>query len=77
MKNTIKKFLDEDHTELELPVLKLQDYIDILKSHGYEIGDTETNGFQVDFWIKFQKEDKQVTLAGSLFYGGYSISKTI
>lgn len=77
MKEKIKEFLESDVKELKLDILPLDDYDTILSDLGFE-GDNEnfdTNGWQVDFWWNFEKDDVKLMLSGSLFYGNYQLVK--
>ena len=51
----------------------------ILVGEGFnelELNGDEINGWQVDFWYKFSNPEKgDYTLSGSLFYGGFALSK--
>lgn len=52
-----------------------QDVENALQKYGYGKVDQETNGWDVDFWIYFKKDQAQLTLSGSWYYGGQTLSK--
>lgn len=76
MEDRIEKWLGSEFTTLALDVKPLSEYIDVMERLGYETGEFDSNGWQVDFWLTFKKDnEKDVTIAGSLWYGDYSLSK--
>ena len=75
MREIIENFLKSDRESIPLQVHPIQTYRDILKDFGYELGGCEHDGWQVDFWEKFSKGDKSITLSGSLWYGQYKLTK--
>lgn len=68
MKELILKVINGELESVEVPFQKLDIYVDILKSLGFEIYDFDTNGYQVDFWLNFIKNNNVYCLEGSLFY---------
>lgn len=81
--NTIelKTFLEDDSSEIRLPMMPLEDIVEAMVELGFPEEDYEydTNGWQCDFWLEFTKTDYQykVTFSGSLYYGGYKVSKEL
>ncbi|HEX8586107.1 MAG TPA: hypothetical protein VF680_17075 [Allosphingosinicella sp.] len=87
-KREIEKILDnffdlsdeEQSKGIELPFIGVEPLGEELeKGYGFQIpertGD-ETNGWQVDFWYKFNHPYKgQYQLSGSLAYGRFKFSK--
>lgn len=73
-------FLDSDMESITLPyMIAIRDFEKILLSFGFDklslTGD-ETNGWQVDFWYKFNHINLgQFMLSGSLHYGNFVFSK--
>jgi hypothetical protein len=61
---------------LELPMRPIDKYKNILKELGFEEGEWGQNGWQVDFWQDWDHPIYgQYTFAGSLYYGGWSLTK--
>lgn len=78
MKEKIEEFIKSDKVELKLDLLPIDKYNKILSDLGWNRDDVDTNGWQVDFWVSFEKEDVEdftLDLSGSLFYGDYCLSK--
>lgn len=78
----IQSFLsDPKQTSIQIETIPLSDFKSAMEdTFGYkEDGDQfETNGWQSDFWMYFDKEGTQcIQLDGSLYYGGYKLSKVI
>lgn len=83
----IKAFLESDQQEVSLDFRPINDYAEILSTLGFNTkyqnslnlcndnAEWDTNGWQVDFWWKIMKEDKNYTLSGSLFYGDFTLTK--
>ena len=83
----INQFLNNNQEEVKLDFLLLNDYAELLSTLGFntklngslnlcnENAKWDTNGWQVDFWWKIKRENKYYTLSGSLFYGGFTLSK--
>lgn len=75
MINKIKEFLKSNETELKLPFIPLEIYEALFEQLGYWMYDRETNGWQVDFWYKYKKDNSIITLDGSLHYGNFKLIK--
>ena len=77
LESRIKTFLDDPKGgELAVEFIPLEEFIFILESLGYEKDDYDTNGWQCDFWLYLTKVGCQkLTLSGSLYYGGFTLSK--
>lgn len=61
---------------IQIPVLPLNKYSDYIKSLGYQTKDFDVvNGWDKDFWLYFHKGDQSLCLAGSLWYGNYTLTK--
>jgi len=76
MKETIKEFLESDEESMPLPMTPLSDVDTIVLDLGYEHHDFEQNGWQVDLWQTWRgANNNELILAGSLQYGGFSLSK--
>lgn len=77
----LKEFLFNAESELKFDMVPLIDIIENMKALGFpeEDYEHETNGWQCDFWLDFTKEGYpyKVTFTGSLFYGGYCVSKEL
>lgn len=74
-KKSILSVINEEKQEIELDLCIPYDVKNYLKELGYEEKDVESNGWQYDYWIKYKKENKIFTLAGSGYYGGQAFSK--
>ena len=77
MREIIENFISSDIESIPLQTFPLDTYMQILEDNGYEREDLEdnTNGFSIDFWYYFKKDSSRLCLAGSLWYGDYSLSK--
>jgi hypothetical protein len=80
MKETIKKFLASGEGRLKLEtMIPISEMDSLMQEFGYDELETdgdETNGWQIDFWYTWNKKDRySYTLSGSLFYGGFVLSK--
>ena len=66
-----------EETSFPLTVQPLGNIEAALKSLGYikEPFTDNTNGWQVDFFYYFKKEDSRLCLSGSLWYGSYTLQK--
>lgn len=76
-KITIENFIKSEETELLLGYTSPKEILDILKSLGYIFdNDMNTNGWQVDFWLKCTNaENKIIAFTGSWYYGNYKLVK--
>ncbi len=75
-KEKMLEFLNSDEQGIDFhmapdPLIKLLEEID----PDAEIGDAETNGWQVDFWIEATVLGKEMSLSGSAWYGTARIDK--
>lgn len=50
------------------------DICKFLTNLGYSQGEVEQNGWDVDFWIKYTKDDTVITHSGNWFYGTGNLS---
>lgn len=78
MKELIEQFLNNDDIqELKIPMQPLNNYITIMKELGCEdMEQYETNGYSVDFWYLFKKNETKLTIYGNLWYSSeWSITK--
>tara|TARA_R110002073_G_scaffold3315_6_gene22350 strand:+ start:12104 stop:12358 length:255 start_codon:yes stop_codon:yes gene_type:complete len=72
----ILEFATGKGLQIDLPMIPIADVERILKRVGYDrLEENDTNGWQVDFWYYFKKEDKSLCLSGSLFYGRYKLTR--
>jgi hypothetical protein len=74
IKNEILSVITLKEEHVQLPLIIPSELIDYLKEKGYSY-DVETNGFQHDFWITFNKNEKKFEFVGSWFYGDYAFRK--
>jgi len=77
LKEEIKKFLDSEEKEFKFSQMyPIVDIAAILEEFGYEdMGDRDTNGWQIDFWQYFKGAELTLMLQGSLEYGDFKLSK--
>lgn len=40
-----------------------------------ELGEMETNGWQVDYWVDGIYKDKKLSISGSMYYGNMTIER--
>lgn len=74
----LEEFVQNQIDSIDLPVVPLSFIINHIEELGYTKTSEETNGWQVDFWIYFQKgldEASTIVLSGSLYYGDYKLTK--
>lgn len=45
----------------------------IEKIGGEDLSDSDTNGWDVDFWYNFRYEGKEYSIHGSAYYGGLKV----
>jgi hypothetical protein len=76
IKKQIVDFIDSTEEVLDFDTMfPMDDFKEIMDELGFEENDTfDTNGWQVDFWWEFKKEDKVFTLGGSWYYGSYTLT---
>lgn len=74
-KDRIAEFATNDATELKIPMTPIKDIEEALEPLGFEREDIETNGWDVDFNVNFVGENYTIQLEGSLYSGGYSLTK--
>lgn len=76
LEKLIDKITDGCEYNVELKGYAPNDIIEYLESQGYEKGELETNGWQVDFWVSFTKEDHTtLELTGDWFYGNMTLQE--
>lgn len=77
IKRQIVDFLDSTEEDLKFDIMFPMDtFKEIMDELGFEEeGPADTNGWQVDFWWAFTKDLLTVTLAGSWYYGSYTLTK--
>ena len=71
----IKQFLDSDKELLEIPMQPYQAISDFLKSLGWDEMGKDSNGWQHDFWVYYEKANDKLTFHGSWAWGNYFLSK--
>lgn len=75
IKERIAEFATNDATQLTIPMTPISEVEEALEPLGFEREDIKTNGWQVDFWVNFVGENYTIQLEGSLYSGGYSLTK--
>lgn len=78
-KDILKNFLDSDYSTLDIdliPVRELENMVQQLDpDFSMELDGSETNGWQIDFWYKYNCLGTKFTYSGSLHYGQCSLTK--
>ena len=76
LEKLIKDFLESDSRELDINMFPIKMFMDTFESLGWEWdGNLDTNGWSVDFWLKFVKDGKEIGLNGSWWDGEYNLEK--
>jgi hypothetical protein len=68
MEELLLKVINGEVESVEVPFQKLSYYYDILTSLGCEESGYDSNGYQVDFSLYFDKDSKLFSIEGSLWY---------
>ena len=76
MNTKIRDFIESGKDgSIEIPLLPLGRYHEYLKSLGYKSKEfDDLNGWQVDFWLYFYKDNRNICIAGSLWHGNYTLT---
>lgn len=78
LKKKLDILFDEDmkDTMVTIPYMHPSDVVDMLQDE-YDAGETEqdSNGWQHDFWLEFEKGEKKYCFSGSWYSGGYRIAE--
>ena len=70
------EFMDSEETDLEYDCLSFGIVQKILKELGFIwTEDITTNGWEVDYWTEYKKDDVTLFISGSMYYGNLSITK--
>ncbi len=83
LKLKIKKLIEsgsEEVIDLEsmMPIRDMEDYLKTLGFKDLDINGDELNGWQVDFWYKFEhKKYGTYCLSGSLHHGDFKFGKYV
>jgi len=49
---------------------------DILENNGFEIiKELDTNGYQIDYWVTFSKNNIDYKVSGDMYYGSFIMTK--
>jgi hypothetical protein len=75
LKNLLCKKIENEEKVIECKHLPLSLIVEVMESLGYEMQDIETNGWEVDYWTEFKKEDITYKVSGGLVYGDCKIEK--
>lgn len=78
IKAELREFIEGNSKTLEIETNSIDYWEDVLKESGFAIVEDsyESNGWQVDFWVTFTSiKDGNIILSGSLWYGGFKLSK--
>lgn len=68
IKQALLSVINGEVKEVNVPMLSIMKYSQILESLGLSFYDKEINGWQIDFWVYFIKEKQKFYLEGSLWY---------
>ena len=70
------EFMDSEESALEYDCLSFDILEQVLEELGF-IWDNEleTNGWEVDYWAKFKKDEIVLSISGSMYYGDLTITK--
>lgn len=71
---SILSVLNEVENEVELELCIPNDVENYLKTMGYEKGEMDTNGWDYDYQIPYNRGDQSFTFAGSGYYGNQAFS---
>lgn len=73
----LKEFLESDQKELCIDMQPVDNVEAAMKEHGWKMiwDELETNGWEHDFWIPFEKDGETITFGGSWYSGNYNLSK--
>lgn len=70
----LQEFLNGGLDSISIPMMPVGEVANILSENGWEMQeDWETNGWDHDFWIYFEKDDKKIMFFGSWYYGNYKL----
>lgn len=78
LKEVLNVFLNTSETEISFNQIPWGLLEEVLSEFGYEQdpnGDFETNGWQIDFWVDYIKNEIVLNISGSLWYGEIKIIK--
>ena len=75
MKEIIEKFIASGENELDLEFQPLNNIASVLENLGFQNYNSDTNGWDVDFWYYRHPELGDYVMAGSLFYGSMALLK--
>ena len=70
------EFVDSEEKYLEYDCLSFGIVQEILKELGFIwVEELITNGWEVDYWTEFEKDDIILSVSGSMYYGYLRITK--
>lgn len=76
IKNIIIKFIDSESTELNLPMVPIDNIDEVMKELGFtDNDDYDLNGWECAFWKSYSKNSLKLTFNGSLYYGQFKVWK--
>lgn len=75
MRNLLLKKIENEDEVIECKHLPLSLVVEVMESLGYEMDEIETNGWEVDYWTEFKKDDITYKVSGGLVYGDCKIEK--
>lgn len=76
IKDIIIKFIDSEGTELNLPMVPIDNIDEVMKELGFtDNDDYDLNGWECTFWKSYSKNGLKLTFNGSLYYGQFKVWK--
>lgn len=70
------EFIDSEESVLEYDCVSFGIVESILEELGFTWdNELDTNGWEVDYWATFKKDDITLSVSGSMYYGHLSITK--
>lgn len=75
IRNLLLKKIENEDEVIECKHLPLSLIVEVMESLGYEMDEIETNGWEVDYWTEFKKDNITYKVSGGLVYGDCKIEK--
>jgi hypothetical protein len=77
MNEELKQWIESGEGEFKTDFRPISEYHEMFEEEGFEINNefSDTNGWQLDFWDYFTKDDVTICLSGSFYYGDFKFTK--
>jgi hypothetical protein len=75
----LEVFLDGPQLSIKFDQISwglMRESLDFLRYHKHPASDFDTNGWEFDFWVTYNKGEKFIDISGSLHYGDILIQKS-